>query len=272
MLPHLAPADLAHAVQLEVQSSSPFPPGDTVHGFTAMPAGDTLRVELAITSRAQCQAALARAGAGAGDDAEIWLQPPPAQAQGAYRPLVLRGWGEAARERRVQRGQLRQLGWVGLVLALLLALALTPTAFKRQQAIEAQRALDAVQRQAAPQIAQRDALMQRTQSLEAIAALADQQLALAPVIDMLTRAVPDGAWLTSIRVEGDRVVLNGQADDAAALVQRLATQPGVTGARLSSPATRGAGDKKERFVIELHASAQRYGPIRAASAAGEGAS
>ncbi|MDO5289158.1 MAG: PilN domain-containing protein [Pseudomonadota bacterium] len=266
ILPRLSPADLAHAVQLEVSACSPFSVDETVHGFAATPLADTTRVDLAITSRSQCQAALARAGLDS--TAEIWLAPAPAQAHAAHAPLVLIGWGEAARAHRARRSQTRLLGGCLLVLALLAALALTPVAFKRMQARQAEQALAALQRQAAPQLAQREAILQRAQQLQAVGELAAQQLALPPVLDMLTRAVPDGAWLTSLRVEGNKLVLNGQADDAAALVQQLARQPGVTEARLSSPATRGINDQKERFVIELHASAAHYGPIRAASAPG----
>ena len=78
---------------------------------------------------------------------------------------------------------------------------------------------------------------------------------------MLTRAIPDGAWISTLRVEGAKLVLNGQADDAAALVQRLAAQPGARDVRLASPATRGAGAAKETFIIELKLDANRYGPV-----------
>ena len=82
---------------------------------------------------------------------------------------------------------------------------------------------------------------------------------------MLTRALPDGAWLTALRTEGGKLVLNGNADDAAALVQRLAAQPGVHDVRLASPATRGFGATKETFIIELQLDAHRYGLARPAS-------
>jgi len=90
------------------------------------------------------------------------------------------------------------------------------------------------------------------------------------VLDMLTRTVPDGAWLTQLRVEGSKVVLNGNADDAAALVQKLTGQPGVSNARMTQPATRAAGAAKETFVIEVNLDARRYGPAHAGSGNGNG--
>ena len=55
--------------------------------------------------------------------------------------------------------------------------------------------------------------------------------------------------------------------DRAALVQRLAREPGAHEVRLASPATRGAGAAKETFIIELKLEAGRYGPVQV----GEGA-
>ena len=104
--------------------------------------------------------------------------------------------------------------------------------------------------------------MNRLDRLQAVDKLLLQQLALPPVLDMLTRALPDGAWLTAVRAEGSKLVLNGNADDAAALVQRLATERGVHDVRLASPATRGAGAAKETFIIELQLDARRYGLAR----------
>ncbi|MDR0274981.1 MAG: PilN domain-containing protein [Burkholderiaceae bacterium] len=261
-LPGLGAADLDQAVRLEVQSSSPFAPEQTVFGYRVGAGegeGGTRRVDLALTSRQQCEAALARAGAGA--QAEIWLLPPPSARMLGIpcQPLVLRGWGEAARARASARGQRIALGWLALALALLAALLVTPVAFERLRAIQAQNALDALQKQAAPQVAQREALMRGSQALRATGAIAAKRLALPPVLDLLTRALPDSAWLNAIRVDGDKIVITGQADDATALVSALAAMPGVSGARQSSPATRGAGDAKERFSIELRVDPHRYG-------------
>ena len=166
----------------------------------------------------------------------------------------------------------RLLALLALALALAAALAVTPTAFLRLKAIQAQKALEVLQREAAPQLAAREALGRDVQALHNAASAAQGQVLLAPVLDMLTVAVPDGAWLSNLRLDGERLRINGMADDAAALVQRLAAQPGVADARLASPATRGRNDNKERFAIELLAGSAYYGPLLAASGAAQAAS
>ena len=260
MLPPLAAPELAQAVQLEVAAASPFAPGQTVSGYSARRIDARLtQVDIAITSRQQLEPLLS--GFGAASPPEIWALPPSAHRPDTLTPIVLRGYGEGARERRVHQGLLRRLLLLALALALLAALAVTPTALLRARAQQAQQAFVALQKESAPQQAQREALTQRLDLLRQLSRQFDTQLALPPVLAMLTRAIPDGAWISTLRVEGAKLVLNGQADDAAALVQRLAAQPGVHDVRLASPATRPIGADKETFIIELKLDAKRYGPI-----------
>lgn len=269
LLPPLPAAELAQAVELEVAAASPFSPAQTVFGFAAEPAADGLvQVHLVILSRHEVDKALRQAGADLDAPPEVWVLPVGATHAGiAVRPIVVTGYGEHQRQRVQRQGTIVRVGLVLLALALLAALALSPTLMLRQRAIQAQQSFEALQRQAAPQLAQREAMMERLERLQAVDQLLGQQLTLPPVLDLLTRALPDGAWLTALRAEGIKLVLNGQADDAAALVQRLATEPGVHDVRLASPATRGAGANKESFIIELQLDARRYGLARPAAPA-----
>jgi len=271
MLPPLAPADLAQAVQLEVASASPFGAGQTVLGYAAAPAqGGVCRVDVAITSRQQVEqvlqvAALEASSASAAP--EVWVLPSGADPSAPLRPVVLQGFGEGVRRAAARRTLEWRLMLLALVLALLAALIVTPTFLLRQRARQAEQSLTDLQRRAGPQIAQREALMQRVERLQTLGHIMDGQLALAPVLDMLSRTIPDGAWLTQLRVEGNKLVLNGNADDAAALVQLLAAQPGARDVRLASPATRGQGASKETFIIEMNLDAGRYGLARRPGAA-----
>lgn len=266
-LPQLAPADLEHAVQLEVQASTPFAPEHTVYGFLPEMAdahGEGQRVHLAITSRQQCEAALSRAALSA--DAEIWLAPGAGAQEALWHPLVLRGWGEGARQRAVRRAQWRMLALLALAVLLVFALLVTPTAFTRLKALQAQQVQDSLLRRAAPQVGAREALGRDVQVLQNVAAVAGERVLLVPVLDMLTKVLPDGAWLHNLNVNGRQFRIMGMADDAATLVQRLNAQPGVQDARLASPATRSGREQKERFVIEFHASAEQFGLLHPADA------
>jgi general secretion pathway protein L len=256
-LPPLSVADLARAVQLDVNAASPFSSEQTVFGYAVRPAADgATRVDVAITSRQQIDGVL-RAAAAEGQGApEVWAG---LHAEGAQRPIVMQGYGEVARQARMRSGIGQRLAWLLLALGLLGALIVTPAALARARSIQAQQAFDALSKQAAPQLAQREALTHKLERQSVVGEMLNGQLAMPPVFDMLTRTLPDGSWLTSIRVEGAKLVLNGQADDAAALVQKLSQQPGVHNVRLASPATRGAGANKETFIVEMNLDAARYG-------------
>jgi general secretion pathway protein L len=267
-LPPLADADLAQAVQLDVASSSPFPAGQAVYGYAASADG---RVVVAITSRAQVDLAQIEARAAGwrpdgASDPEIWAIPHDANRNGAIRPIVIHGYGETARTRLAARGFARHLALIALGAVLLAALLVTPAAFTRMRARQAVSAQGALQQQAGAEIAAREALLAQVGRMQALRDLVGQQIALPPALDMLTRAVPDGAWLTLLRAEGTKLTLNGSADDAAALVQKLTQQPGVRDARLASPATRAPGANKENFIIEVQLDPGRYGLVQAPAA------
>ncbi|MET4579500.1 PilN domain-containing protein [Ottowia thiooxydans] len=268
VLPQLARADLARAVALEVAAISPFPPERTASAFAARPgAGDTLAVDVALTSTQEIEKRLQQVlGTGASDNvtAEVWVLPGPrANAHETCVPLVFGGYGGAERKRRVSRVLSLRAVLLAVALLLLVAVAITPTVQTRMRALEAQQAFDQLNAQAKPQLTQREQVVQRTERLQTIAKLAEQQLAPLPVLDMLTKTLPDSVWLSNLRQEGAKVTINGIADDAAALVRLLGSQPGVSGVRSPSPATRVGNSNKEAFSLELTLDPAVYGLLRA---------
>lgn len=285
-LPRLNLADVAQAVALEAASISPFGAAQTVAGFSVEPpakGAQTQTVHMALTSRKQLEQAVQRAqvsfaerGATLGDnDIEVWVLPGQRQKTGGeagvlskvLRPVVFDTAGVQPREALVARGRASRVGLVALTAMLLAALAATPVWQARGRAIQAQAALDQVSRDVAPQQAQREALVKQADALRAVGGVLKTQLAPMPVLNLVTRVLPDTAWINTLRVEGDKVILTGNADDAAALVQALSKEEGVKEVRLPSPATRPAGAAKENFNIELRLDPERFGLAKPKGAA-----
>ncbi len=71
------------------------------------------------------------------------------------------------------------------------------------------------------------------------------------VLEALTRAVPDDAYLTHMQLAGDKLEFSGIATNAAGLVKRLEQSPHFSHAAFTAPTTRGA-DERETFRIEAH--------------------
>ena len=285
-LPRLNLADVAQAVALEAASISPFGAAQTVAGFSVEPpakGAQTQTVHMALTSRKQLEQAVQRAqvsfaerGAALGDnDIEVWVLPSRRQETGGeagvlpqtLRPVVFDTAGVQPRQALVARGRASRVGLVALTAVLLAALAATPVWQARGRAVQAQAALDQVSRDVAPQQAQREALVKQADALRAVGGVLKTQLAPMPVLNLVTRVLPDTAWINTLRIEGDKVILTGNADDAAALVQALSKEEGVKEVRLPSPATRPAGAAKENFNIELRLDPERFGLAKPKGAA-----
>jgi general secretion pathway protein L len=72
------------------------------------------------------------------------------------------------------------------------------------------------------------------------------------LLEALSRALPDSAYLTEIRLENATLHITGLADDAPGLLAPLEQSGHLTGVHFSGPTTRGSDGKSFRFSIEAH--------------------
>ncbi|SHN87839.1 PilN domain-containing protein [Bradyrhizobium erythrophlei] len=72
------------------------------------------------------------------------------------------------------------------------------------------------------------------------------------LLEALSRALPDSAYLTEIRLESATLRMVGLADDAPGLLAPLEQSGHLTGVHFSAPTTRGSDGKSFRFSIEAH--------------------
>jgi general secretion pathway protein L len=72
------------------------------------------------------------------------------------------------------------------------------------------------------------------------------------LLEALSRALPDSAYLTEIRLESGTLRIIGLADDAPGLLAPLEQSGHLTGVHFSAPTTRGSDGKSFRFSIEAH--------------------
>lgn len=256
-LPEMTMEDAEAAMALEAKTSSPFDASDLVwgHGFVRSLAGGGKQIELAMASRKQVAQFLAGARTtelAQGRPIELWVMP----SQGL--PIVLSGYGEAARasyctrRRRWGYALLASLG-LGLI-----ALAITPTLQLRSRAIEAVFSFDQVVRAAAPAVKQREQLMASVDSLTALSELTNGRIEPLKVLDRLTQTLPDDTAIQGIKLQGNKLIMNGHTANASALMQLLGEVPGFKEVR-SPAATTKVGNGKETFAAELLLDTQVYG-------------
>jgi general secretion pathway protein L len=70
------------------------------------------------------------------------------------------------------------------------------------------------------------------------------------VIEALSRALPDSAYLTELRVEGTTLRMVGLAEDAPSLIAPLERSGYFGQVRFAAPSTRGTDGSRFRFHIE----------------------
>jgi general secretion pathway protein L len=74
---------------------------------------------------------------------------------------------------------------------------------------------------------------------------------MARILEELTAVMPDSAWVSDLRIDGDVIEFTGFAASAAAIVPLLDASPLLTEADLTSPVVLDAEQNKERFSLRL---------------------
>jgi len=250
-LPLLEPTQLHRAIELEAYASSPFATQDLCWGYATRvtPNGRSIEVQLAMASRRQIRSCLQDKTwqKESARSPEVWA---PLGAQAADY-VVLPGFGEAARQARQRKGMALRLLALGALALVLVLIAITPTLQLRARAVEAVHAYDDLHQRARQVVASREGLTRATERIVQIEGLEHAGTAPARVIENLTTALGDDTYLTALRIEGTKVVLDGQTTNAAQLMQALGREPGIQEVIAPVPATRPFGSGKDIFKIEF---------------------
>ena len=248
-LPSLTPAATAQAIALEAATHSPFPPNELVWGARCTPAAQrrgSQDVEIVLASRGLIQQHFAaQPGAAALETSEAWCL-----SERADEPIALAGFAEPRRQRAQRRGCNINLALMVSALALLGAIAVTPSLQLRARALVAMQDYQRLARLAAPALAQRESLVRSQDQLAELQTILGEQVGPLQIMDLLTRALPDDSSLLTLQVQGLKITLTGQTANSAALLERLGKEPGLREVRAPTAATRPPGATKDTFTIE----------------------
>lgn len=247
-LPRLQTQELMAALALEVSALSPFAPTDVIWGHEIAPQdGNTLRVAVVLASRKLIDQHIATMHPQlASQIPEVWV--PRVSGSGF---VLLPGFGEARRQRQSTAWRWASALLVVLALALMAAMAVTPTLQRYLRTLQANQSMTSLQQKAGPVLVQRESLVRATDQLTRLAELTGKPVAPLQTLKLITDALPDDTSLLSLQIQGLKVNIAGQTGNAAALMKQLGSTPGMRDVKAPTPATKPLGAPRESFTIEF---------------------
>lgn len=246
----VAARDESSVVALEVETISPFGVEDTVFGWrTVLAADGRVHIDIAISSRQLVEREAARMSSLTDGQAEVWALPSGSSDLSAA--IVLRGFGEPRRVRRLRRRYLGLAAQFVLVCLLSGALAVTPLWHKRQQVVVAQTHHAMLASEVGPVVATRDQLERMRTRYQEISPVLAAEPDFLKQIERISILLPDDAWLGHLEYTGGVLRVVGNASEASALLQAFQREPAFRNVRATSSIVRDPRSGKESFTFEM---------------------
>jgi general secretion pathway protein L len=241
-LPRAAKDNLRQVLQFEMDRLTPFA-GDAVffdyRVVNRKAAGEQMEVELAVVPRELVNPPLA-------DLRARGILPSVVNAPGLWE-------GANFLEKRAGRGaRLPQLGaWVttGLIVVLLLATYATPLWQAHQVVSDLEDALQAARNEARTLTRLQQQLTEETRIAGFVKNRQNESIPVLILLRVLTDTLPDGTWLSTLSIQGNKVELMGESNQATQLIELLEDTDEFDAVAFRAPLTKARGSNNERFSI-----------------------
>lgn len=252
---------LAGVIRNQIERLSPWPASDVVYGFAAEAgAADAAGVEVRIVMAARSDVDTARqdlAALGLSVDRVVARDPDGDAVDEAAGSVTL--WSRLADTSRDNVGGVSRKIGIGIAASVTASAVLSVWALASAASIRDEN--DGMA--ARSRVLQRQVQTGRTASSmgsmpPAERAWASKEMSTSSVIVMeaLSRALPDSAYVTEIRLEKENLRIVGLADDAPGLLAPLEKSRHMTDVRFFAPTARGPDGKRFRFSIEARVEPQ----------------
>ncbi len=245
-LPLAVETDLDAALALEVSANSPFAADDTGSGWVITGRDEhNLDVTLVLVSLSATMAYVGQHYDSHDAQAqEVWVAI-------ADRMVVIRGFGEADRERQYRRRLIRVGGMLAVAGVMLLLLATVGAGFKKLELGRLESVAATTQREAADASRMRSALGAANETIAAVNAVTALYPDAHRELARLTRLVGDSAYVERLGINGQEIDLRGRAADAAAVMELLTEQDDYMGVTAASPIRKIPGTNVEQFHLKI---------------------
>ncbi len=245
-LPRRAGEFLEALIRSQIDRLTPWSPAEAAFGFLPDPnaTNERMQVTVAATARALLSP-FVEAVRGFGVEAVSIATPAPNGGAATIKVLEQKIEG-AIEAQRLRRG-------LSVLLSALALLAVAAIVLANIVGGELEARRDEINHR----IAERRAASQQGGDASSAASLALQQKkrdtpSTVIVYEELSRILPDDAYLTELRIEGDKAQIVGIARDAPELIHLIEQSPHFKAATFFAPTTRTPSDSGQHFFIEAH--------------------
>lgn len=252
-VPLAAEPELDSVIALEVSTGSPFAEDDTSFGSLVLnKTEEYLELALAISSRSAVMAHIAQVhGSHDTQDFEVWA-PVSSEADGSSQPqfVVLSGFAEPARQQR-NLARMKRVAGMAAYCAIALVLIFGVAAGNKYLELQRIEAMQAdIQARAADALRMREQLASSKELIAAAQALTDSLQPPLAEFKRLTQILDSDTWLKSADFRSGKIKIEGESDNATAVMQLLLDNPAYT--NVESPvAFKKVRSGKERFVFSM---------------------
>lgn len=250
-LSRVASVDMDALVAAEVDASSPFRREDSVYGWRLVEQenGQALLL-IALASKTAVMSHLHHTLKLERQDIEIW-------ANVSGYPIVLEGFAEVRRNERYKKRLMLLAVYMGLFVAVIVALSAVPMLYKQYEMKLLQEELMTISAQARKVVALRSSVSDKNAAIKRLSELAETSSNPLRPLASLTEDLPDDAWLISLEQEGNKVVVEGNSKNAAQLLEQLAEKEDYVSVRPLAAIRKVGRQGVERFRLELILPANR---------------
>jgi len=248
---------LSGVIRNQIERLSPWPANGVVYGFAVeADAGDAAVVEVRILMAARADVDAARqdlAALGLGVDRIVARGSDTEATDKTAGSVTL--WSRLADTSSDRLGGVVRAIGIGIAASVTVSLllgswALLSTASIRDEGEEISARSRVLQRQA--QTGRTAASMGSIPPAERAWLLKETSISSVILIEALSRALPDSAYVNEIRLEKESLRIMGLAEDAPALLAPLERSEHMTDVHFFAPTARGPDGKLFRFAIEAH--------------------
>jgi general secretion pathway protein L len=237
-------------IRAQIDRLTPWTANDAVFGWSPPSdiANERIQLTLAATSKDKIQPLVRLAGNLGAASVAVFTRPPPGEGT-SVRFKVFESALQRAGGRILDVPRTLRIILLGAGLAA--ALSLLGASYLASM-------FDVEQQQLSRRIAERRASLRLSQtgfggSAQSLLAKRKQTTpSSVMVLESMSRVLPDGTYVTELRIEGDKVQVIGVSQDAPSLIRMIEQSPQFSRATFFAPTTRAQNDPGERFHIEVH--------------------